>query len=175
MERKINYYLKSLDKINSIKEEYKDRKPKLLLHSCCGPCACFPLTFLCPIFDVTILYNNSNIYPSEEYFRRLEELKKLLGELLDNRFDFTGKQRHHFYASTFKHYLDELSKVNDKIGAVKLSLQYNNTLKVMEPRLQYVSITSTPDTNTAPQVKYSSDEDRISKMARNDDGTPMTF
>ena len=62
MERKINYYLKSLDEIDSIKEEYKDRKPTLLLHSCCGPCSCFPLTFLCPIFDVTILYNNSNIY-----------------------------------------------------------------------------------------------------------------
>ena len=78
MERKINYYLKSLDEIDSIKEEYKDRKPTLLLHSCCGPCACFPLTFLCPIFDVTILYNNSNIYPLEEYDRRLNELKKVL-------------------------------------------------------------------------------------------------
>ena len=116
--------------------------------------------------DACLLINN---------FTDDKELKKLLGELLDNRFEFSGKQRHHFYASTFKHYLDELSKVNDKIGAVKLSLQYNSTLKVMEPRLQYVSITSTPDTNTAPQVKYSSDEDRISKMARNDDGTPMTF
>lgn len=116
--------------------------------------------------DACLLINN---------FTDDKELKKLLGELLDNRFEFAGKQRHHFYASTFKHYLDELSKVNNKIGAVKLSLQYNSTLKVMEPRLQYVSITSTPDTNTAPQVKYSSDEDRISKMARNDDGTPMTF
>lgn len=116
--------------------------------------------------DACLLINN---------FTDDKELKKLLGELLDNRFEFAGKQRHHFYASTFKHYLDELSKVKDKIGAVKLSLQYNSTLKVMEPRLQYVSITSTPDTNTAPQVKYSSDEDRISKMARNDDGTPMTF
>ena len=99
----------------------------------------------------------------------------MLGELLDNRLSLASNQRHHFYASTFKHYLDELSKVHNKIGAVKLSLQYNSTLKVMEPKLQYVSITSTPDTNTAPQVKYSSDEDRISKMARNDDGTPMTF
>ncbi len=116
--------------------------------------------------DACLLINN---------FTDDKELKKLLGELLDNRLSLASNQRHHFYASTFKHYLDELSKVNDKIGAVKLSLQYNNTLRVMEPRLQYVSITSTPDTNTAPQVKYSSDEDRISKMARNDDGTPMTF
>ena len=116
--------------------------------------------------DACLLINN---------FTDDKELKKLLGELLDNRLSLASNQRHHFYASTFKHYLDELSKVHNKIGAVKLSLQYNNTLKVMEPKLQYVSITSTPDTNTAPQVKYSSDEDRISKMARNDDGTPMTF
>ena len=38
------WQLQSYSKIR-IKEEYKDRKPKLLLHSCCGPCACFPLTF----------------------------------------------------------------------------------------------------------------------------------
>ena len=113
--------------------------------------------------DACLLINN---------FTDDKELKKLLVELLDNRLLLASNQRHHFYASTFKHYLDELSKVNDKIGAVKLSLQYNNTLKVMEPNKPY---TSTPDTNTAPQVKYSSDEDRISKMARNDDGTPMTF
>lgn len=113
--------------------------------------------------DACLLINN---------FTDDKELKKLLGELLDNRFEFAGKQRHHFYASTFKHYLDELSKVNDKIGAVKLSLQYNSTLKVMEPNKPYNSV---PDTNTAKQNRYSSDEDRISKMARNDDGTPMTF
>lgn len=113
--------------------------------------------------DACLLINN---------FTDDKELKKLLGELLDNRFELAGKQRHHFYASTFKHYLDELLKVNDKIGAVKLSLQYNNTLRVMEPNKPYNSV---PDTNTAKQNRYSSDEDRISKMARNDDGTPMTF
>lgn len=113
--------------------------------------------------DACLLINN---------FTDDKELKKLLGELLDNRLSLASNQRHHFYASTFKHYLDELSKVNDKIGAVKLSLQYNNTLRVMEPNKPYNSV---PDTNTAKQNRYSSDEDRISKMARNDDGTPMTF
>ena len=54
---------------------------KLLFHVCCGPCACFPLTCLCPHFDVTIYYCNPNIYPSEEYERRLGELKKLLAYL----------------------------------------------------------------------------------------------
>lgn len=77
MANKINYYNKSLQIIENIRDLPK--KPKLLLHACCGPCSCFPLTFLCPIFDVTIYFNNSNIYPESEYRRRLEELKKLLG------------------------------------------------------------------------------------------------
>lgn len=76
MDKKVNYYQKSLQ----ILEEIKDlpKKPKLLLHACCGPCAAFPLTFLCPHFDVTIMFNNSNIYPNDEYHRRLSELYKLL-------------------------------------------------------------------------------------------------
>ena len=76
MANRINYYDKSMQIIKNIQD--LPQKPKLLLHACCGPCSCFPLTFLCPIFDVTIYFNNSNIYPESEYNRRLEELKKLL-------------------------------------------------------------------------------------------------
>lgn len=70
---KINYYLVSLEELKQIKG-----RPSMLLHACCGPCSTFPLLFLCPHFEVTIYYNNSNIYPEEEYKRRLEELKKFL-------------------------------------------------------------------------------------------------
>ena len=56
----------------------KDKKPSLLLHVCCGPCSCYPLTYLCRYFDVTIYYANSNIYPAEEYAHRLATLKELL-------------------------------------------------------------------------------------------------
>jgi epoxyqueuosine reductase len=71
----VNYYKKSLEMLKQIPE---GQKPSLLLHACCGPCSTFPLTFLCPHFTVTILFNNSNIYPSQEYERRLGELKKFL-------------------------------------------------------------------------------------------------
>ncbi|MBO5528946.1 MAG: epoxyqueuosine reductase QueH [Bacilli bacterium] len=53
-------------------------KPKILLHVCCGPCSCYPLTFLATRFDITIYYGNSNIYPAEEYDHRLSELRRLL-------------------------------------------------------------------------------------------------
>ena len=66
MEKKINYYLESLKEI----EKIKGRKPKLLLHACCGPCLTFPIKFLTQYFDVTVFFNNSTIYPEEEYYRR---------------------------------------------------------------------------------------------------------
>lgn len=56
----------------------KGKKPSLLMHVCCGPCACFPFEYLCPHFDLTIYFNNSNIYPNEEYQKRLSELKRLI-------------------------------------------------------------------------------------------------
>jgi predicted adenine nucleotide alpha hydrolase (AANH) superfamily ATPase len=77
---KINYYLESQKEIRKIREEYKDRKPKLLLHACCAPCAGWPLEFLHDIFDVTIYYNNSNIWPEKEYVRRRDELLRLIHE-----------------------------------------------------------------------------------------------
>lgn len=52
-------------------------KPTLLLHACCGPCSSYVLEYLYKYFDITILYYNPNIYPPEEYQRRLAELKKL--------------------------------------------------------------------------------------------------
>ena len=88
MANRINYYNKSLEIIKNIGD--LPQKPKLLLHACCGPCSCFPLTFLCPIFGVTIYFNNSNIYPESEYNRRLEELKKLL-EYYKRDYDFDVK------------------------------------------------------------------------------------
>lgn len=53
-------------------------KPTLLLHACCGPCSSYVIEYLSEYFDITIFYYNPNIYPAEEYNRRLEELKNLL-------------------------------------------------------------------------------------------------
>lgn len=52
-------------------------KPRLLLHACCGPCSSYVLEYLYKFFDITVLYYNPNIYPPEEYDRRLNELKAL--------------------------------------------------------------------------------------------------
>ena len=73
MEQKINYD-KVLEKIiNNL--EYK---PKLLLHSCCGPCSSYVITYLKDYFDITILYYNPNIEPKEEYKKRKNEQIRLI-------------------------------------------------------------------------------------------------
>lgn len=59
--------------VSEIKKE--NRKPTLFLHACCGPCLTYPLSILVDIFDVTVGYFNPNIYPLEEYQKRLETLK----------------------------------------------------------------------------------------------------
>lgn len=57
------------------------KKPRLLLHSCCGPCSTHVLNLLEPYFDITILYYNPNIYPEEEFFKRLNTQSELLKKL----------------------------------------------------------------------------------------------
>lgn len=71
---KINYQLKLEETIKSL----DGKTPKLLLHACCGPCSSYVLEYLSNYFEITILYYNPNIYPEEEYTRRLNELKNFV-------------------------------------------------------------------------------------------------
>lgn len=45
-------------------------KPRILLHSCCGPCSTAVLDRLTGVADVTVYYFNPNIHPEAEYRRR---------------------------------------------------------------------------------------------------------
>ena len=47
-------------------------RPRLLLHSCCGPCSSYVLEYLTRYFEVFLSYYNPNIQPREEYELRLE-------------------------------------------------------------------------------------------------------
>ncbi len=52
--------------------------PSLLLHSCCGPCSSSVLEYLTQFFYVTLFWYNPNIYPQEEFDRRLLAQQKLI-------------------------------------------------------------------------------------------------
>ncbi len=53
-------------------------KPKLLLHSCCGPCSSGVIERLLDEYDVTVYYYNPNIYPAEEFEKRATTQEKYL-------------------------------------------------------------------------------------------------
>lgn len=68
------YYLMGEAEIDKVR--HLPQKPKLLMHSCCGPCNSFPIEYLSPHFQLTLYFNNHNIYPYDEFIRRFEELKR---------------------------------------------------------------------------------------------------
>ena len=54
----------------------QERKPRLLLHSCCAPCSSYVLEYLSAVFsDNGALLLIPNIYPEEEYWKRKDEQK----------------------------------------------------------------------------------------------------
>lgn len=73
-------YQKELDGLIK-KLESDGQVPSLLLHSCCAPCSSYVMEYLSGYFRITVLYYNPNIFPEEEYWKRVEEQKRLIGEM----------------------------------------------------------------------------------------------
>lgn len=83
---KINYNIVMKEIIAQIKEGIV---PKILLHSCCGPCSTEVIARLTPYFDITILYYNPNIEPKAEYEKRKQEQIRFINEYKSvNKLDF---------------------------------------------------------------------------------------
>jgi len=55
----------------------QEKKPRLLLHSCCGPCSTVPLERLRDDHDLTVYFYGPNIHPEKEYRERLEGQRKV--------------------------------------------------------------------------------------------------
>lgn len=106
MNQNINYQ-KELDKILDGIQKSGETKT-LLLHSCCAPCSSYVLEYLSKYFKITIFYYNPNIYPQEEFYKRVEEQKRLIAELpTDNKINFIeGK----FDSERFYHIAKGLEK-----------------------------------------------------------------
>lgn len=61
------------------KIESTGQKPVLLLQCCCAPCSSAVLERLKEHFRLKLYFYNPNIYPEEEYEKRLAQFDKLLG------------------------------------------------------------------------------------------------
>ncbi len=82
---KINYQRKLDELIAGFNGEVKS----VVLHSCCAPCSSYCVEYLSNYFDIMVLFFNPNIYPREEYFRRVKEQKEFLSRMKSpNKLDF---------------------------------------------------------------------------------------
>lgn len=77
--QKINYQ-KQLDELLGQVGKC-EKKPTLLLHSCCAPCSSYVLEYLTKYFHIILFYYNPNISPKEEFEKRTRELQRLVGEM----------------------------------------------------------------------------------------------
>lgn len=76
---KQNYQIMLEHTIAGIEE--RGEVPTLFLHSCCAPCSSYCLEYLSEYFRITVFYYNPNIYPEEEYYKRVEEQKRFIERL----------------------------------------------------------------------------------------------
>ena len=76
---KINYHKLMLDEIERMTSE--EKRPKLLLHSCCAPCSSFVIEYLSTYFEMEVYFFNPNIHPEKEYLRRLDEQIRMVEEM----------------------------------------------------------------------------------------------
>lgn len=72
-------YQKLLEKTIAYHME-RGEVPSVILHSCCAPCSSYVLEYLSEYFAITVFYYNPNIYPDEEYRKRVEEQKAFIHE-----------------------------------------------------------------------------------------------
>lgn len=75
---KRNYQIE-MEKI--IAKECSGKPRRLLLHSCCAPCSSYVLETLSDYFSITVFYYNPNIYPAEEYWKRVKEQEEFIRKL----------------------------------------------------------------------------------------------
>ena len=73
---KRNYQKELEELIKNI--DLSGRPPRLLLHSCCGPCSSYCIEYLSDYFEITVLYYNPNIYPPEEFYMRAKEQQSFI-------------------------------------------------------------------------------------------------
>jgi hypothetical protein len=76
---KVNYQRVLDETLNGIRAG--GAAPRLLLHSCCGPCSSYVLEYLASVFKITVLYFNPNIYPESEFKKRAASQEKLVSSL----------------------------------------------------------------------------------------------
>lgn len=140
MERNYSRELEIL--LNNI-EKY-DKKPRLLLHSCCAPCSSYVIEFLTKYFDITIFYYNPNISPKKEYLKRKEEQIRLIKEFNNiNKLDIVDcDYDNEIYEERIKGLENEPERGNRCTACFKLRLE-KTAIEAKDRNFDYFGTTLT--------------------------------
>ena len=150
----MNYLLKHKEQISKI----KNRKT-LLLHVCCGVCSVYPLLYLRKYFNITIFFSNSNIYPFEEFTKRLDALNKYLDYLNDDTIKLIVPS---YDNTSFTKYLEPYK--NDKEGHKRCYICYK---KRMEEAYKYASDNKYDFFTTVMSISNRKNADYINEIGEN--------
>lgn len=158
--RKLTDYQWEIEKIEELKK-LRD-KPKLLMQSCCAVCNSWPLEYLYPIFDITIYYNNSNIYPASEYDLRLNELRNYVQQFNDrNKTDIKVVEEPYDYDAYKLLYLEK--RATDKEGSNRCGMCY--ALRINQA-MKYASDHDYAFVTTVMTISRQKNSDKINGIAR---------
>ncbi|ETJ26021.1 DNA integration/recombination/inversion protein, partial [human gut metagenome] len=80
--QKINYDRVMQKMVKVWKADQK--RPTILMHTCCAPCSTYTLEYLTQYADVTVYFANSNIHPKAEYQRRAYVTQKFVHDFNEN-------------------------------------------------------------------------------------------
>ncbi|HET6786284.1 MAG TPA: epoxyqueuosine reductase QueH [Erysipelotrichaceae bacterium] len=158
--RKLTDYQWEIEKIEELKK-LRD-KPKLLMQSCCAVCNSWPLEYLYPIFDITIYYNNSNIYPASEYDTRISELRdyvQLFNER--NKTEIKVVEEPYDYDAYKLLYLEK--RASDKEGSNRCGMCY--ALRINQA-MKYASDHDYAFVTTVMTISRQKNSDKINGIAR---------
>ena len=155
--RTFTNYQKFLKEIEIVKG--LNYKPSLLLHACCTPCSCYPLLLLKDYFDITVFYNNSNIYPLEEFNLRYETLKKYI-EDLNKEYNINIKLiRKAYEKNKFNKILEK--RKNDKEGHIRCFMCYSLRYKEL---VEYASEKNFDYVCSVMTISRQKNEEMINKI-----------
>ena len=109
-------------------------KPKVLLHSCCGPCSTAVLDRLVSVADVTVYFFNPNIHPEAEYKRREWVQKEFIAE-------YNEKTGHdvHFLAAPYepKSYFEAVKGLeNEPEGGARCRVCFEQRMKAAAEKMK---------------------------------------
>ena len=109
-------------------------KPRILLHSCCGPCSTAVLDRLVEVSDVTVYFFNPNIHPEAEYKRREWVQKEFIAE-------YNEKTGHdvHFLAAPYepKSYFEAVKGLEDEPeGGARCRVCFEQRMKAAAKKMK---------------------------------------